>query len=1085
MKKKSLLLPLVALALVGCADKSKTTSPFKSNTDTPIQNSQSNKSVESTKPNTGSNTPSKESTIPSAKPSTGSASKSETSGSTDTTGGSSATSDTGSASSGSSTGSSDIYNTKWKKSIVDLMVEHLGGQVLPYVELGATVTPTWEEDKSLLTLIGSISTGINASRLQTAKADYEAAGWTVTTTEDSMTAVSAAEDITVVFNAVGADETFPGTLQLTATYKEPFDPTKASAWPSEIIDDMNANMTNHAADIPFVYLGTVRPTGSFDSDESTYAITGGEWNDQITTLAKNAFESANASIQNDTEKWVISNGTNTNGTTFNANITLADKTKFEVSIEAPYPSSATIKRHAEMKIKFKEGFAVPTGTSWPTEVTDVFTNNFGGHAFPYFYIGSTNPSVYVNSYSGTLEISGLVDTWDDQIPTLLKTALDNENAGISEVSQKWTYTENGSEITGSRTFADGCMLKFEFDHDSYDEYATIAIDYVPAYIVPTGADWSADTKAAFKDHLGGNTIPYVYLGTTDETATWSEQSSTLEIEGETYFGSLLNGALNTFTSAGWTAAIKTVTYSDDYDSYDVDVMKAEKTVGTDGTKLSVTVGATDISYSGEPSGNCLMDITYVKPYTVPTTAAWDSTTENFIKANLGGHEIPYVYLNSTIITTDSNSYDTPYITLTGGLFVDDILTYAKTQFTAANWTEPTIANGKFTASIVETDGCEIDVEIAKNAYGLVEMTCTFNEAFNTTLTDWSDDFKAKMKNCLNNNVIPFIQLGTVSATCSEYVSDNNVTIKGKLWKDSIVDDAKATLEEAGWSCILDAFSDEKTLQAFIVNSDGSIIALKLYNNGGAYLDVYYYAAATNPSTAKSAWSDAENNFITGVAGSKSSMVPFLYMGNGNYTTKVATTSSDAQITGTGYYAKSVADYYKTLKGLGFTEFELGIEAGSLSLKAKSTLSDGSIVQLETSEEGSGSSKKMTLKIQVVYGFVIPTGDAAKWSDSIKTAITNHIGDGVCIPFIYLGTDVPTTKTYSYRNELDVIGGTWDDQILTLAYNAFKGSTDGWDVVFSKFDNQVIACMTTPSGKNVKVVVKKNTSGKPIIEIYAK
>lgn len=1096
MKKKSLLLPLIALALVGCGDRSTSVSPSKPTTETPVSN-QSNKGVESTKPASNSTKPATGSTTPSntpsVAPSTGSASasasasESENSGSGASASGSSATSGTGSTNAGSSTASSDIYNTKWKKETVDTMVQYLGGRVLPYVELGSKVIPTWDSDASVLTLMGNITTGITAARIQTAKTDYEAAGWTVTTTATSMTAVNAEKDITVVFFD---DE---GILALKATYKEVFDPTKASAWPADLVNDMNTSLANHAADIPFVYLGTVNPTGSFTTYSSTYTITGGEWDDQIPTLAKTAFEAANATIAADANKWVISNGTNSYGPTFSANVTLADGTRLEVSIEAPYTYSySSSKRIAKMEIKFKEAFSIPTNGAWPTEVTDSFTNNFGGHTFPYFYIGSSAPSVYYSTYTGKLEIHGLRDTWDDQIPTLLKNALDAENATITEAAQKWTYTENGTKITGSRTFVDGCVMKFDFDHYTYSDYADLYISYVPAYVVPAGADWSADTKTAFTDHLNGAPIPYVYLGTLNETATWSDQYSTLEIEGADYFGSVLNGALNAFTTAGgWTAALTTQKYSyydyyyDMYYDVDIDIMKAEKVIdATTGEKLTVTVGPEEVdTYTGNPDGNCIMDIVYTKPYVIPTTAAWDTATDTFIKTNLGGHELPYVYLNSSTITTYVPSYGTTYITLTGGLFVDGILTYAKTQFTAANWTNPTIANNQFTASITEADGCELSVTISENAKGLVELKCTFKEGFNTSLTDWSDDFKASMKKCLSNNVIPFIQLGTTNPKISEYASSNNVTITGKVWKDSIIDDAKTALEAAGWSCVVDAFSTDKRLEAFIVNADGSMLALKLYNSSGAWLDVYYYPASTIPATAKSAWSDDENTFISGVAGSNANMVPFLYMGDGDYTTATATASTDAKITGTAFNAKAIVNYYTTLKGLGYTEFQFNIFSSSITLKAKATMADGSTVQLTVDYTGYGSTKKTTLAIKALSSFVIPTGDDAKWSDDIKTAIENHIGDGICLPFIYLGTDTVTTK--SYTNELDLVGGVWDDQILTLAYDAFKNSTDGWEVIHNYYDNQVMASMTTPSGKKVKVNIKKNYSDKPLIEIYAK
>lgn len=262
------------------------------------------------------------------------------------------------------------------------------------------------------------------------------------------------------------------------------------------------------------------------------------------------------------------------------------------------------------------------------------------------------------------------------------------------------------------------------------------------------------------------------------------------------------------------------------------------------------------------------------------------------------------------------------------------------------------------------------------------------------------------------------------------------------------------------------------------------MALKLANtSSGSSLDAYYYDSVTlSTTTPKTAWSDAENTFIKGVAGANANLIPFLDMGEGDYILTDATATADAQITETAFYVKFIADYYMTLKGLGYTEFKLTVGYKNLALKAKATLANGSSVTLETAYTGSGTSKKMVLKIKALSSFVVPTGDAAKWSDDIKTAIENHIGDGICIPFIYLGTDDIQTKPYT--TELDLIGGTWDDQIFDFAYNAFSNSTDGWSVVRNNYDNQIMAFLKTPSGKNVKVIVK-NTSNKPLVQIYAK
>ena len=1086
-KKKLLLLSVLTLSLFGCSETGKSTAS-KPISEAPISNKNNDSTKNSTK-KTDSTAPKDSATSASAvkpdseKPSTTVDSDAKDSTSKADSGTGSVSSPTVSPSTEESSASSDIYSsTKWKKDVVDMMVKYLGGNILPYVELGSKIIPTWDSSTSTLSIMGNITSGMTQNRLDAVKTDYEASGFTVSVASSKLTATDTAKGLTVVFY----DNS--GILELDATYNEPFNPASASAWPQEIIDDLNLNIGgNHAADVPFVYLGTANPTGEMSTYSKKYTITGGTWNNQITTLAETAFNAANASITDDANKWIITTGVNSYGTTFNANVTLADGTTMKVAIEAPYSSSySTTASKAKMEITFTEAFVVPASGDWTQDVKDEFNDKADGHIIPYFYLGTLAPTVSYYSYYNEIDIKG--GTWNDQIYTLCETALNNENATLTDDNLKWKITKNTSDLTASRMYADGCSLSLKLKKNSYNDQPVVEVTYAQGYNAPQGADWSATTKQNFTDHLDGNTVPYVYLGTTSETADWDDSLSMLTITGDTYFTAVLNGGLSSFQAAGWTAAIKTITEEDYYyGNYSYNIMQAEKVIdATTGSKLVATLTGSSISsYSGTVSGDCKLSIQYFKPYVAPTgdAAKWDDTTLQFMKDNLQGHTVPYVYLNTTTLKTSGISGTSA--TITGGLFSTAMLTAANTAY--STWTNPKIENEKFTASYKEADGCSLTVTLSKTSEGKAQLYITVSASFRAdAAADWTDAMKTSMKNCLNGNTIPYIKLGIATPSATEYKSMNNITIKGSVWDDSILTLAKTDLEAAGWEAFKDAYSTTtEYLYAFTKLATNDYLALKLYKSGsGSYIDVYYYAPSTTTAT-KTDWSATEKTFLDSKTQNHSDKVPFFYMGDGDYTTSDATTTVGDKISGTSYDLNEVFEYYKVLKAAGYTKFSFNY-FGYTSVELKAGYVDpttGYKIDLKTDYSGYGTSKKHTIEINYTSSFQVPTGDDAKWSDDVNTEVTTFIGDNLSVPFVYLGTDNVTTKKYT--SELDIVGGTWDDQILDLAYNAFSNSSDGWTVVKNNYDSQIMAFLTTPSGHNLKVIVKENYSNKAVIEIYKK
>ncbi len=1064
MKKKSiLLLSLVAFSLLGCNEVK------SSDTTTPSSSSPSTEKSEST----------------------GAVSTASTPISQDTT------SDVDSSSSSESTSesTSEDVTALWPDTVKDSMREHLGGQVVPYVNMGLSPskinTPTWEVGTSTLTVMGGvIDTGLTETQLSDAKDIYEKASWTATVDNGVMTAVNAAGDITVKYYA---DD---GIVYLDCTYKEVFDPDAASAFPADLIAEMNTYLGNHASDVPYVYLGTANPQGTVG--EGTYTITGGEWNDDIILLATTAYSKANKLIADEAYRWSCYSSSESNTSYFIATVTLSDGTKLKVTITSERLSEYSTRMLAKMIIAYTPPF-VPTDTgSWRKDISNVFTNTFDGHAIPWFYTGS---EAYLNYSSDSVAtIQGTTGTWDDQIFTLAKAAVDKENESITVDANKWTYTssDNGSSSglamwTFTRTCEDGCILKFTVENystnENYGNKALIYVYYTKKYSAPINSGWSDDTKAAIKTYLDDAEIPYVYLGTTSETAAWDKSSSTLTITGSTFYETVLNGAASVFTSAaGWTSdGVKTVTEEGLWGS----VLTYKNFVATKvvdatlGSKLIVTVDSS-AHYTNGQGGNCVMKIKYEKPYTVPTGVTdWDDDiVKPFLKEHLAGHTIPWIYLNmdSADITTGYSKWTGTY--LVGGDWDTGIITHATTQLTADKWSDitPNSDNTSLTASKTEDDGCYISLRLYKTNMGKARIDLYFTEAFSTLTTSWDDSVIADMKTCLNNNVIPFVQLGSPNLTTSPNKKKNYITIYSTVWSDTATSAAKTALADAGWETLMNEYdSDYKDqLNAFKINDDGSALYLCLRDTGGAELNVYYFAAETLAADKKSDWSDDEKTYLNKLTDSHASYVPYIYMGEGSYTLG----TDDDVITGTLLSPISVLKYYTTLKAAGYTKFGFKVSNSATKLMAGYTDSDSNEVYLEVGNGYDNSGNKvnsLTVSFKSVYN--PPSAENSKWSDTVTSKITEALGEGETLPYVYLGSSNPKAKLTTSGDEsvLDIYSNAWNDAIVDSAYTAFSSSSDGWTVVKDLYDNQVIASRKTTGGKILKVVVYKEVSSESSLE----
>lgn len=932
MKKTNILfLSLVSLCLVGCNDKSNSTN--KTNTN---NNSQVDSSKKSTKPNTDSTDKKSDSTI-----------KSDT--------------DKNSNSSNSSS-EDDIYTkSKWPIDIAKMMYRRLDERFVPYIDLKASRPASlmcdWERVGSITTIsIYSDYFGdLTDSMAGEVKSAYENEHWSVTITKDDTTefknvleATNLDNDLTIKLSVENE------ILTLTVKFNEKFDANRANGtWDDEISANMDSFLDNHSADIPYIYLGTINPNSGADTyTPEILAINGGSWDDQILTIAKNAFDNANASISNEENKWTYEDGYYSS---VKAKRTLSDGCKLEV--EVLLTNDKQENEVAEMKILRKAAFTPGSKTEWADEIKNTFSSNFDNHLIPYFYIGSDTVTKDASSYdNNTATFYAANYTWDDKIYDLAMTAINNDNKKYAD-EYKWTIEDGENDLYGTRQlkftkdYEDGCNLSFTLDHYEYDDNAKIEVKFKPKYQVPTGAKWPDKAITYMNENLGG-VLPYLHLGnTTDDSVVWNADTSTLTILGEAFYSSLLNGAKATYTSdLGWNGGMVDgndwgVTYK---------YFKAEKNVAEINSKLTLTVDGTyhGSYYDGGIGGYAVLKVVVDTPYTVPSeeNAKWEKHTftniydyddqidSTFISDNLDGHEIPYVYLNSKEIKTYFSESSNELV-LTGGKWDIAVLDHAKSQFEKANWTDVTKDDEKVTAKLKVSDGCEFEALVHENSNEKIELKISVKFGFVTT-TEWSDEIKDAFNTCLNGHSLPLVQVGSKKPTLSTYIG--GLSISNNNWKEGLLEETQTTLKAEGWNYFVTAkASDEEydTLNAYKEFTDGIVYFTLNNSSSGLYLQANYFAKPSDQT--KTEWSDDEKAFINDLTGENTALVPFIYMGNGNYTTS----TDSSTITGSILDTYSVIKYYETLKSLGYQNLTLEVSATKFNLSATYTDDKGDKIEI--------------------------------------------------------------------------------------------------------------------------------------------
>lgn len=839
----------------------------------------------------------------------------------------------------------------WPESVTSAMNHYLENRIVPFIDMKTSkkkgYMTFWEREESNLYVV-STCTYIDAGIIANAKTVFEDANWTVETEDHSLTATSSDNSLTATLYVDSI------LLTLRIHYEEEFDPTKNDSYSADLISSINGALDNHADEIPYIYLGTSNLDGN--TTDFGYILSGGIFRSEIISLAKTSIDNANKSITDENKKWTV---VNSSSESYQVKRLLDDGCTINLDVYSQSGSRVTSNKYAMMRVTYKAKFTPSTATEWPKVVKEFFAS-CDNHSIPYFYVGSDN--IYETD-SSNHEIEFLTDenTWDNDIVTLAKEALENENKTISDSTYQWNIIEgvndeeNTKTLSAIRTYEDGCTLNFKLYNNGVidgGDRARLEIHFEPKYEVPSGASWSEDTLSKMNQYIHTSDIPYVYLGTTSEKTNYNDTTSVLEITGGLYYSAVLQGAKQAFNVDGWTSEIKTTTATQNNIEYTYQTFTAEKTISDD-AKIVVTVDGTSHSryYQSGTSGSCIMKIEYVTTFVPPSgeNASWDKYTHanrtltSIISSNLDSHSVPFVYLNTNKLEVNFSAGEN-ILYITGGTYRSELLDYAYSQFTGnSSWTDTAIDydNNTVTSTCNENDGCVLTATFLKTNYGYAELRIHIESAFKE-VTSYSDSVNKSIKTALNGHSLPLIQLGSSNPTV--LANDNYITLSTSVYRSSLFDDAKAVLEEDGYT----AFVDPTKCEVRDGNTYPYLIAFKKFDDGYVYLALHYSDSGSMieasfhsklESQTKTDWTDTEKSYIDSITENQSSLVPFFYMGDGTYS------HSGTTLTGATLDYYILISYYQDLKDLGYSDISLYINSYMMSFSASHVDSDGNTLTI--------------------------------------------------------------------------------------------------------------------------------------------
>jgi hypothetical protein len=224
------------------------------------------------------------------------------------------------------------YTIGWSQDILDVMVPHLGGHAIPFIDLPGRLLATWIEassssgyyyDSSVTeeAHLSIISTGgFDNALAGAAKLTYQKAGWNVTFDREKVKMHAEEPDLGIKVDFYGIyDENDKMTNpQVDVYYNEPFVIPADGAWRNATVQVLASIGVESPHMLPYVYLGTLAEEATLITLTNGNAVeiqgVGQGWDtyqNEILAAARSAFPRS--------KKWTETSETITTGSGWSAN----------------------------------------------------------------------------------------------------------------------------------------------------------------------------------------------------------------------------------------------------------------------------------------------------------------------------------------------------------------------------------------------------------------------------------------------------------------------------------------------------------------------------------------------------------------------------------------------------------------------------------------------------------------------------------------------------------------------------------------------------------------------------------------------
>lgn len=729
---------------------------------------------------------------------------------------------------------------------------------------------------------------------------------------------------------------------------------------------------------------------------------------------------------------------------------------------------------------------------WGEEITAVMIKYFGGHVLPKIGLNSSvsdltykyNENVSTDDYKSNLTITGgaFVITGLEEAKVLYK----KKGWDVVITSNSYyAYKESlGISVSVTKTKAGLMELKTQYDEPFDETKAT---------------DWTTSEYASLKEHFGYYyNIPFVYLGTTNYSATFSDDASkAFVVDGGIWDDKAIEVFQDAFEKVNWTVTIGT-------DETDATLMGKAVYTSTSGTTLTAK-----LTYKNNKAH---MTVGIDETFNGENQTAWSSAVSSAI-SSMTAQTIPYVYTGAVYPTIKSSS--SRKLILKGGDWNDDVLTLTEEAYSVAGWTKYTANEITTPTEGVEEEGAEETLEsitytTRKNGAtyqvivqenedatngNYVTYTLTKNNEYDldyasSVEADWTDEvkaaFNAKFNTTAIDSIIPYFYLGSEETFINKgYDRSNQLVITGGKYDARMLTDFKETFGDDGW--IVGTEEDSGYTHTSSTNKNNSqvyAVAVKAFGDNcetvykvglfslytgedlTVYLEVTKFEETADTITTKTEWSQDAKETMKPLTGTD--YLPYLYFGdNSSSECTIYLSNGYVQMKNTINYDNHLVMLAKTYKTLKANDSDWNVNLKIFGTYQWSTFNAECRVS-----EAIFTNDKYDYYLDADLGFVNSSGNLTAsyvyikhnkeeykpeestrlgWDEEINTTLSSEF-DGFVLPYFYIGDKLE--YYYSAKDKKLYIWGfegweeTDDTRLLDGAKEALGDEANGFTLTDS-------------------------------------